>query len=144
MKSFPQLSCDGRSIFFSWTLPLISLCPNAPYPVGGRSVYSPSLRSCVRLPPHRSGQTPKGWKLQRTSWRIDPPVSFILAGWSLYWLCVHCHLMRVNLTDDRLNHECAMDSLLNLSLISGQECYDPLTKLSILPFVWTCLSPCWL
>lgn len=33
---------------------------------------------------------------------------------------------------------------LNLSLISGQECYDPLTKLSILPFVWTCLSPCWL
>lgn len=51
------------SLNFAFNFPLL----NAPYPVGGVSVYSLSLCSYVRLPPHRSGQTPRSWKLQRTS-----------------------------------------------------------------------------
>lgn len=51
-ENFPTAVMKKRHFL---SLSFISLCPNAPYPVDGRSVYSLSLRSGVRRPPLSKG-----------------------------------------------------------------------------------------
>lgn len=131
-----------KHFHFPWTLPLISLCSTLLIlSVAFLFTVCPCARVCVCL---RTAAV----KLQGAGNFSGPheelirlSLSFRPAGLSAATVC---SLSFKESRSDRWSHECAVDFPLNLSLISGQECYDPLTKLSILPFVWTRLPPWWL